>query len=226
MRIAALTTAVIVVDMWDKHWCETYTAWADDMAKRLARALPRYREAGIPIIWMTADVYDVYKEESGALELLQYVLAPKELPPMSVAQPPPGLPVEGCACKGVSCVANQVWSKIHPDAGRQALDLIGSWDEHYGFLRRNEIKTLLYTGGATNVCVLNTRAFSICQAKALGWKTILLGDLTTPILPGRSLQESLDLVRAYYNEHICPVREDEDIILEGYGIRLDKDSVT
>lgn len=220
--VDAETSAVIVVDMWDKHYCKTYCEWGDDLAERLSKALWRYRMAGIPVIFMNADVYSTHKSELGAI-LLSTLSRKYRAPAVKVPSIQPGLPqwYPGCACLDGACEKVEVtagaWSRIHPGVDRWLFDLIGDWNLHLGFLARSGIKTLLYAGGAANICVLNARSFSLWQSKAYGYDTVLIGDLTIPFLPARGYDESLELVLDYYRKYICPVYTNKQIVIQGEG---------
>ena len=219
----AKTTAVIVVDMWDKHYCKTYSAWSDELAPKLSMALGKFRLAGVPILFMSADISSNYREDLGWLLLARYSKGYKA-PSVEVPKVPDGLPqwYPGCACLGSECkrlsVSEKNWTRIHPGVERWALDLVGDWTMHLGFLAKHGIKTVLYAGGSANVCVLNARSCSVCQTMAYGYDTVLLGDLTIPLFPDMGFAASMDLVLNYYREHICPVYKSDDIVLEGRGV--------
>lgn len=216
MVIEAKKTALIVVDLWDKHYCETYGAQVDGMARRLNPFLDLLHDTGVPVIFMNADVFVNHKHEVGARLLSSYSYGFKK--PEVVPTPrPDGLPGWGstCACLDKICPVENVWTRIHPGVARWVFDLVGDWQMHLAFLKKNKIETVLYAGGATNICVLDTRDFSIWQTQACGYKTVLLEDLTEPYLPGGHvrLPETLE----YYREHICPTVRSHDLRLTGHG---------
>jgi len=224
IQLDAKTTAVIVVDMWDKHYCKTYNRWADALVKRLNPALRRFREAQIPILFMTGDIASNHKDEPGYI-LLKHYAAQYTSPAVEV----PHVPMDGwvdwyhsCPCKGESCWLDTSkptpWQAIHPGVRRSPLDLIGDHTTHLGFLNKYGIKTLLYCGGAANVCVLDTRGLSLWPSKHRGFEPILLSDLVIPILPERSEREALTVVLDYYrNNNICPVVKSSNLVLKGKG---------
>lgn len=43
-------TAIIIIDVWDDHWCKHYKKLNDLLAERLAPAIDRFRAAGVKII--------------------------------------------------------------------------------------------------------------------------------------------------------------------------------
>src|SRR5690242_6766896 len=57
----ASQTALILCDMWDKHWCSGATARVDVLAHKMAPVVELARERGILIIHAPSDTMDYYK---------------------------------------------------------------------------------------------------------------------------------------------------------------------
>ena len=55
-------TAVVVIDMWDRHWCKTFTARVGNMVPRMNRTLDACRKLGIQVVFAPSDVVDFYRD--------------------------------------------------------------------------------------------------------------------------------------------------------------------
>lgn len=62
VRIVPAKTAVVVIDMWDRHWCKTFTARVGNLAPRMNRTLDACRKLGIQVVFAPSDVVDFYKD--------------------------------------------------------------------------------------------------------------------------------------------------------------------
>ena len=62
MSIAPKKTAVVVIDMWDRHWCQTYTARVANMVPRMNRTLESARKLGIQVVFAPSDVVGFYED--------------------------------------------------------------------------------------------------------------------------------------------------------------------
>src|SRR5689334_849978 len=63
-------TAVIICDMWDKHWCRGATERVAALATRMQPFLDRARAAGILIIHAPSETMEFYKDAPQRLALL------------------------------------------------------------------------------------------------------------------------------------------------------------
>src|SRR4051812_40464043 len=55
-------TAIVVCDMWDKHWCPTATERVGEMAPRMNEVLKAARSQGVFIIHCPSDTLEFYKD--------------------------------------------------------------------------------------------------------------------------------------------------------------------
>jgi hypothetical protein len=51
-------TALILCDMWDRHWCDTASQRVDALAKRISPVVDLAREKGVLIIHAPSDTMD------------------------------------------------------------------------------------------------------------------------------------------------------------------------
>ena len=55
-------TAVVICDMWDKHWCQGATARVAEMAPRMNEVIGAARDRGVLVIHCPSDTMDFYKD--------------------------------------------------------------------------------------------------------------------------------------------------------------------
>ena len=54
-------TAILICDMWDRHWSRGATERVDAMAPRMNRVLQAARSKGVPIIHAPSDAIETYE---------------------------------------------------------------------------------------------------------------------------------------------------------------------
>ena len=153
-------TAVVVVDMWDRHWCVTYTARVAGLVPRMNRTLEACRKLGMQVVFAPSDVAGFYKDapQRKAMQAVAVVAqagtsaapgkgattttapatgaaptraAADEKP--SVAFNPPGPPGgrDFCECgPDRPCKGGGVWKRQNPDLKILDADLIADCNNH------------------------------------------------------------------------------------------------
>jgi nicotinamidase-related amidase len=169
-------TAIVICDMWDKHWCTGANRRVAALAERMAPVLDRARAYGIQIIHAPSEVMDFYNNAPQRRRML--ALARIE-PPSPVALVDPPLPIDdadgGC---DTADSFYKAWSREIATLRIAPRDVISdNGAEIYSFLRGRGIETLLIMGVHTNMCVLN-RSFAIKQMTKWGVRCVLVRDLT------------------------------------------------
>ena len=170
-------TAIVITDMWDKHWCDGETKQVALIAQRMEPLLEKARSAGILIIHAPSDTMDFYAKAPGRLLAEN---APHVAPPPEIKFQDAPLPIDdsdgGCTTPGDK--PYQAWTReistlsIHPG------DIISDkGSEIYNVLKQHHIDTVLFVGAAANMCVLN-RTFGIRQLSKWGLRCVLVRDLT------------------------------------------------
>jgi nicotinamidase-related amidase len=199
-------TAVIVCDMWDKHWCKGATERVGELVTRMAPFLETARKRGIQIIHAPSDTMDFYKDAQQRKLMLS---VPHVEPPAVLSLLDPPLPIDdkrgGCDTKDQFYKA---WTREHPGLRIDAADVISDkGDEIYSFLRQRGISSLLVMGVHANMCILN-RSFAIKRMTALGIRCVLVRDLTDAMYnpedaPYVSHQAGTQLVIDYIEKYWC-----------------------
>lgn len=201
-------TAIVVTDMWDKHWCRGATERVAKIAVRMEPLLQKARAAGILIIHAPSETMDFYRDSEGR-KLARS--APPSDPPETAPLHDPPLPIDdsngGCDTPGDT--EHRAWSRETPLLTIAPGDVISdSGTEIYNVLRQHGIDTLFYMGVHANMCILN-RSFGIRQFARWGIHCILVRDLTDAMYepssrPFVSHAAGTELVIQYIEQHWAP----------------------
>ena len=209
-------TAVIVCDMWDRHWSRGAAERVDAMAPRMNEVLSDARQSGALIIHAPSDTLDFYEEAPARLRML--ALPPLDLP-NDVPVPDPSLPIDDSdeGSDTGELEATRIWSQQHPAIEiDEERDLISdSGREVYAALRRFDIEQVVIMGVHTNMCVLN-RSFAIKQLVRWQMPVVLARDLTdamyNPAMPPYvSHDAGTQLVIGYIERFWCPTIAGSDL---------------
>src|SRR5712671_755666 len=90
-EVPVAEVAIIICDMWDKHWCDGATTRCDALADKMAPVIQAARARGIQIVHAPSETMNFYKDTPQRRRML---LAPRvELPkPLDLTDPP--LPID------------------------------------------------------------------------------------------------------------------------------------
>ncbi len=169
-------SAIVICDMWDKHWCRGASNRVDALARKAVPLLQVARERGFLIIHAPSDTMAFYKTSPERLAILA---VPQAAPPPARDISDPALPIDdaGGGCDTGDAVY-KAWSREHPAIPIVPGDLVSDkGSEIYSALKQRGITTLLVMGVHTNMCVLN-RSFAIKQMTRWGVPCVLIRDLT------------------------------------------------
>lgn len=185
LRVEPAKTAVVVVDMWDRHWCQTYTARVAALVPRMNRTLAAARKLGFQVVFAPSDVVAFYRDDPRRLAMLAVPSAPE--PPEVEFQPSaPPPPTDDCECgpqQPCKAGAKAVWTRQHPDLQITDGDLIADCNngrELLNLCAHRGLDTLLYMGVASNMCV-QFRSMGLRNMKRHGLRAIVVADLVQAI---------------------------------------------
>jgi nicotinamidase-related amidase len=208
-------TAILICDMWDKHWCSGATERVNALVTKMAPFLESARERHIQIIHAPSETMAFYQDSPQRKRILA---VPKIQPPSPLSLPDPPLPIDdkrgGCDTPDQFYKA---WTREHPGLRIDAADVVSdNGDEIYSFVRARKITTLLIMGVHTNMCVLN-RAFAIKRMTSLGIHCILVRDLTDAMYnpqdaPHVSHDAGTQLVIEYIEKYWAPTTTSADLL--------------
>jgi len=215
--VEADSTALLICDMWDRHWSRGASERVDAMAPQMNELVKAARERGVFVIHAPSDTMEFY---DGAPARERMVNAPCVNPPpdLEVADPP--LPIDD-SDEGSDTGEEQVscpWSRQHPaiEIDQEADGISDNGREVYSTMRMRNIQDLFILGVHTNMCVLN-RSFGIKQMVRWGVSVTLVRDLTdtmyNPAMPPYvSHAEGTRLVVEYIEKFWCPTVGKEDLL--------------
>jgi hypothetical protein len=201
-------SALIVCDMWDKHWCTGANIRVAALAKKLEPVLEVARRQGMIIVHAPSDTMSFYATmpQRQRMLSLQLIAPPKET---EITSPPMPIDDSDGGCDTPGDKEHRVWTCEQPGLKIAPADYISdNGREIYSLFRLRGIQTVFYTGVHANMCILN-RTFGIKQMKRWGLDCILLRDLTDAMYgpqdpPHVSHQEGTELVVEFIEKYWSP----------------------
>ncbi len=229
----AKKTAVVICDMWDKHWCQMSTERVGQMAPRVNDFVKSARQRGALIIHCPSDTLDFYKE-TPQRKLAQSAPQVEPKTPLQrwcridLTKEAP-LPIDDTdgGCDTVPQDPNyKAWSRQIAAIEVHDGDAITDSAEAYYLVRQRGIENVLVLGVHTNMCVLG-RPFSIRQLVQQGLNVVLVRDLTDTMYhpkksPNVSHFTGTDLVVEHIEKYWCPTITSGDL-LDGKEFRFPAD---
>jgi nicotinamidase-related amidase len=211
------STAIIVTDMWERHWCAGATKRVVQIAQRMEPVLDKARRAGILIIHAPSGTMDFYAKTPGRLAAQN---APPSIPPAPLKFEEGPLPIddsdEGCDTPGD--IPHNAWTRQIATLTIAAGDVISdSGTEIYNVLKEHKIDTIVYMGVHANMCIL-ARTFGIRQMSKWGLRCILVRDLTDAMYnpasrPFVSHAAGTELVIEHIERYWAPTITSNDLLL-------------
>ncbi len=231
-------TAVIVVDMWDNHWCPTSAARVVEIAPRIDAFVAACRERGVHIIHAPSDCMDFYADHPARRRAM---LTPKagtlpdgidvwckSIPAEERGKYPIDQSDGGCDAENPPKSAN-VWKRqidaIRIDEGRDYISASGS--EVWSILEEQGVKNVLLMGVHTNMCVLG-RPFGLRNLSRFGKNAVLVRDLTDTMYnpkasPHVNHFRGTQLIVEHIEKYVTPTIT-SDQVLGGVPFRFNGDA--
>jgi nicotinamidase-related amidase len=204
----ASQTAILICDMWDKHWCSGASRRVELLARHMAPIIDEARSHGIQIIHAPSETMEFYKDWPQR-ERMQRIASIE--PPAGRGLSDPALPVDdssgGCDTAGDQFYT--AWKRetaLLPIAGADVISDDGA--QIYSFLRERGIRNLLVMGVHVNMCILN-RSFAIKKMTNWGIRCVLVRDLTDSMYnpqdrPHVSHEQGTELIVQHIEKYWCP----------------------
>jgi type 1 glutamine amidotransferase/nicotinamidase-related amidase len=176
-------TAVIVIDMWDRHWCKTYTARVANLVPRMNQTLAAARQLGIQVVFAPSDVIDFYRDHPRR-QAMTRIPAHPEPPAIDFNPGPEPAGLDCCECgPDRPCRNGRAWTRQQAGLEITETDLIGDCNnaaELFSLCAERGIDTLIYMGVASNMCVCH-RSFGMLNARRHGYRLLFVSDLVEAI---------------------------------------------
>jgi type 1 glutamine amidotransferase len=228
----ARKTAVVVCDMWDKHWCSSATRRVGEMAPRMNEVLKAARSRGALIIHCPSGTMDFYKD-TPQRKLAQD--APKVEPKVPLKgwchldpESEAPLPIDDSdgGCPEPDDKSHRAWSRQIKTLEIMPGDAITDSAEAYHLMRQRGIQNVILVGVHTNMCVLG-RPFGIRQLVRQGLNVVLMRDMTDSMYnpkmrPKVSHIRGTELVVEHIEKYWCPTVTSSDL-LGGPAFRFSED---
>jgi len=206
-RIDSQRIGVVVVDMWNYHWCKTATMRVGELVPRMNHVLDACRELGMTVMLCPSDVVDNYV--GWPQREIIFAMPKHQLPMLKAIECPEPPNAGGCACGRERCVVNYGWDGMHPDLRIADADLMpDTLEDVYSICRERKLTHLIYMGVHTQVCLLG-KPMGLRNLKAAGLNCILARDLTDAH-PGYDLATGLTPdshtaeVVAHFEKYLAP----------------------
>lgn len=226
-------TAIVICDMWDKHWCPTATERVAEMAPRMNDVVTAARRRGVLIIHCPSDTMEFYKDapqrkraqQAPAVETRRPLERWCRIDPTHEAPLPIDDTDGGCDC-GEPVKNYRAWSRQIADIVIHEDDAITDSDEAYRLMKSRGVENVIVMGVHTNMCVLG-RPFSIRQMVYQGLNVALMRDMTDTMYnpamkPFVSHFTGNDLVVEHIEKYWCPSLTSSDF-LGGKPFRFTRD---
>jgi len=226
LAIEPSKTAVVIIDMWDRHWRKTYTARVANMVPRMNQTLDAARKLGIQVVHAPSDVLGPYQDSPQRKTMLAIPVQPEpKTGPFNPLGPPGGR--DCCECgPDRPCSPGNVWSRQHPDLKIADGDLVADCNngrELLNVCQHRGITTLVYMGVASNMCVIG-RSSGILNMKRHGLQVFFVSDLVEAITangcdpatkqpdPNFTPAKGSYIVQRYLEQQIAPSIESRQLI--------------
>jgi type 1 glutamine amidotransferase/nicotinamidase-related amidase len=219
-------TAIVICDMWDKHWCNGATERVGEMAPRINQVIVKARSKGVLIIHAPSECMDFYKD-TPQRKLAQSAPAAKNLPKdigdwcRKIADEPK-LPIDdttgGCDDADPS-KSFKAWKRQHEAIVIAEGDAVSdSGKEIWNLMEARGIQNVIVMGVHTNMCVLG-RPFGLRQMAKNGKNVVLARDLTDAMYDPRkapfvSHRRGTEFVIEHIEEFVCPSIHSSEILGE------------
>ncbi|MDP6635203.1 MAG: isochorismatase family protein [Phycisphaerae bacterium] len=218
-------TAIIVCDMWDKHWCKGATARVAEMAGHMNRTISAARKRGVLIIHAPSSCLDAYKNHP-ARKRAQSAPKASRIPPWIArwagklaSEKNAVWPIDqsdgGCDCEP-KCKSGRAWKRQIDAIDIADSDAItDSGVETWNLLSARGIDNVIVMGVHTNMCVIG-RPFGLRNLKRAGKNVVLMRDLTDTMYNSRSKPyvshfKGTGLIVDYIETYVCPTVASSDI---------------
>jgi len=236
VRWDAKATALIICDMWDKHWCRGAMRRVAEMAPRADRFAAEARRRGVLIIHAPSGCMAAYQNHPARIRAVRAPRAPNL--PEGIAKWAKPLPSEkdqtwpvdqsngGCDDEP-RCKQARPWRIQHPAIEIKPQDAISdSGVEIWNLLEQRGIRNVIILGVHTNMCVIG-RPFGLRNMARAGKNVVLVRDLTDTMYDSRSWPfvnhfRGTDLVVEHIEKFVCPTIT-SDQLLGGQPFRFKED---
>ncbi|WP_071597006.1 isochorismatase family protein [Niabella aurantiaca] len=218
----ATETAIVICDMWDKHWCAGATRRVVEMAPAINDFITAARSKGVLIVHAPSGCMKYYENHPARKNATKWHAANTNFDvwryktgPEAGFQWPIDSVTQGCNDTPY-CKPEDVWTKENDLIEIKDEDIISDSGSELAAVYKNKgIRNVLMLGVHTNMCVIG-RSFAIRSLKEQGINVALVRDLTDAMYDSRqwpyvSHFTGVGLVVNYIEQYLCPTVVSSDI---------------
>jgi nicotinamidase-related amidase len=209
-----MSTAILLCDLWDSHWCSTAAVGTARIARRAAPLTASFRSRGGVVIHAPSDTMGFYSGHPAREYVLSLPSAevtrgrhPDRGSPVAIPLPPA---VRRCPDRPECAEPSGPpwpWTRQHPAIEIDPADaVLDGGEEMLAVVADRNIEHVFVAGVHTNLCVVQ-RPFGIAALCDAGISCSLLGDLTEAMPPAFT-DAALDHIDRYF----CPVISSDEIV--------------
>jgi nicotinamidase-related amidase len=226
------TTAFVICDMWDDHWCKGASRRVGELSGPMNRMIAEARRRGAFILHAPSTCVNFYKDTPARKRAQQAPASPAPAPLSDKMRwgtawcwpdpdREPDLPIDdsdmGCDC-AAKCTIREAWTReiaaIQIDPSVDAIADDGQ--ETVNLLAERGIQHVVLLGVHLNMCVLG-RPFAIRQMVHQGRSVALVRDMTdtmynSQMRPKVNHFAGTDLVVEHIEKFWCPSFTSADIV--------------
>ena len=230
----AKKTAVVICDMWSKHWCASATGRVGEMAPRMNSVVEAARKKGCLIIHCPSGGVKLYADTPMRKLAASAPKAETKIPLKGWCylddKHETKLPIDdsdgGCDCLPKCSTKTKMDRHQIAVIKMEKGDAITASAEAFYLMKQRGIKNVIVMGVHTNMCVLG-RPFSIRQMVYQGQNVVLMRDLTDTMYNPRmrpfvSHFRGTDLIVEHIGKFWCPTITSVDFV-GGEPIRFKND---
>ena len=223
-RWQANETAVVVIDMWNSHWCRSMAKRGLDLAFRVNRTVSLLRARGVHVLHSPSPPALAFYDGTAARQ--RVVAAPRLAPPGPVNTTDPAPPPLSTPPPHFGCSSGDVNPGGKSPTFRQTAlitidekvdGILDSDDgaEAYSYLQHLGVRHLLYVGAASNMCVTH-RQDAVLNMQSWAYDTVVVRDevdaMYSPLdAPYVSHDAANALQIGYIESFLCPTIASGDI---------------
>ena len=214
-------TAIIICDMWDKHWCTGATRRVTEMAPLMNHVISIAREKGVLIVHAPSDCMEYYENHPARklgkkyqFKSVKNKLGEGTLECEAGADWPFEISGGGCDDKP-QCEIGKDWTKqIETLEILEGDAITDSGAEAGSLFKKRGIKNVIIVGVHTNMCVIG-RSFGLRNMARLGMNVVLMRDMTDTMYDGASWPHvshftGNSLMHEYIEKYVCPTMVSSD----------------
>ncbi|MCR4410982.1 MAG: isochorismatase family protein [Thermoguttaceae bacterium] len=219
-------TAVIVCDMWAKHWCAGAVRRGAEMAPRMNQFLGELRRRGVLVIHAPSGGMELYKDHPARKRAQSAPVAPNLPKGIETwcnwleAEKKAKYPIDqsdgGCDDEP-KCPQGKMDLHQAPVLEIRDEDAISdSGVEIWNLMEQRAIANVILLGVHTNMCVLG-RPFGLRNMARFGKNVVLVRDLTDTMYNPRAWPyvshfRGTELIVEHIEKHVCPTVTSDQLL--------------